>query len=164
MNARPLNDKIYKKMLGPVLPRAVQDGAEYERVTEILRTLGEVEAERDLSPEEESLVGLLLTLTEAYEEQNQKSSSAGSPLEYLKAAMEHRGIKQVDLLPLLGSSGVTSEILSGKRQISKRQAFLLAEFFHVDVGLFLQDPRTERLGSSHVAEKNESLFSKDQRA
>lgn len=141
MNVRPFDDKTYKKMIGNVLPRAVQDETEYDRLTEILRTLGELEAERDLSPEEEGLVDLLLALTEVYEEKNRKGYAYGSPLEYLKAAMEHRGVKQADLLPLLGSSGVTSEVLSGKRQISKRQAFNLAEFFHVDVGAFLQDPR-----------------------
>ena len=131
----------YKQRIGNILPRAVQDEAEYDRLTEILRTLGEQEAEQGLSPEEEGLVDLLLALTEAYEEKNRKGYSSSSPLDYLKAAMEHKGLKQADMLPLLGSSGVTSEVLSGKRQLSKRQALNLAEFFHVDVGLFLQDPR-----------------------
>jgi HTH-type transcriptional regulator/antitoxin HigA len=51
--------------------------------------------------------------------------------------MEVRSLKQVDLVKVIGSKGVVSEILSGKRAISKLQAKELGAFFHVSPALFI---------------------------
>jgi HTH-type transcriptional regulator/antitoxin HigA len=48
-----------------------------------------------------------------------------------------RGLKQGDLAELLGSKGRVSELINGKRTISKAQAKALAEFFHVSAELFI---------------------------
>ena len=50
--------------------------------------------------------------------------------------LEQRGLSSKDLWPVIGSKGRVSEILSGKRDISKEQAKTLAEFFHVRPDLF----------------------------
>ena len=42
-----------------------------------------------------------------------------------------------DLWKLFGSKGVASEVVNGKRGISKAQAKALAEFFHVSPELFI---------------------------
>ena len=60
-----------------------------------------------------------------------------APHEALKALMEERGLRHRDIWPVLGNKGVASEILNGKRSISKAQAKKLAEFFHVPVELFI---------------------------
>jgi HTH-type transcriptional regulator/antitoxin HigA len=51
--------------------------------------------------------------------------------------LEQRGLKPSELWPVLGSKGRVSEILAGKRSISKDQAKKLAAFFHVGVGVFI---------------------------
>ena len=51
--------------------------------------------------------------------------------------MEDRGLRQRDLVPAFGSSSGVSDVLSGKREISKQQARKLAEFFSVPAGLFI---------------------------
>jgi HTH-type transcriptional regulator/antitoxin HigA len=51
--------------------------------------------------------------------------------------MEQRSLTHKDVWRLFGSKGVASEVLNGKRAISKAHARSLAEFFHVDAGLFL---------------------------
>jgi HTH-type transcriptional regulator/antitoxin HigA len=51
--------------------------------------------------------------------------------------MEQRGLEPHDLWPVLGSKSRVSEILNGKREISKAQARKLAEFFHISVDLFI---------------------------
>lgn len=51
--------------------------------------------------------------------------------------LERRGLSAKDLWPVIGSKGRVSEILSGKREISKEQARMLAEFFGVRMVLFL---------------------------
>jgi HTH-type transcriptional regulator / antitoxin HigA len=48
-----------------------------------------------------------------------------------------RELKQKDLVPVFGSQGVASEVLNGKRSISKAQAKALGDFFHVSPALFL---------------------------
>ena len=51
--------------------------------------------------------------------------------------MEARNLTQKDLCKICGSKGVASEFFHGKRSISKTQAKKLAEFFHVNAGLFI---------------------------
>ncbi len=60
-----------------------------------------------------------------------------TPQQVLLHLMEANGIKQENLIGVIGSRGVVSEVVNGKRNISKAQAKALAEFFSVDVGLFI---------------------------
>jgi len=50
--------------------------------------------------------------------------------------MDEHGLKQKDLSEI-GSQGVVSELLSGKREINARQAKLLGQRFHVSPAVFL---------------------------
>jgi HTH-type transcriptional regulator/antitoxin HigA len=50
--------------------------------------------------------------------------------------MEEQGLKQADL-PEIGSQGVVSEILSGKRKLNLRQVRLLSERFTVSPAVFI---------------------------
>ena len=59
--------------------------------------------------------------------------------------MAARGLKQGDLAPLLGSKGRVSEVINGKRSISKAQAKTLADFFHVSAELFIYKTPHEAL-------------------
>ena len=59
------------------------------------------------------------------------------PVEALGVLMENRKLRQLDLIPVLGASSVISDILNGKRSISKTHARKPAEFFHVPVSLFI---------------------------
>jgi HTH-type transcriptional regulator/antitoxin HigA len=51
--------------------------------------------------------------------------------------MESRGAKQSHLWEVFGSKGIASEVMSGKRGISKTHAKALANHFHVPVDLFI---------------------------
>jgi HTH-type transcriptional regulator / antitoxin HigA len=51
--------------------------------------------------------------------------------------MEAQNLKQEDLVGIIGSRGVVSEVINGKRNISKAQAKSLAHYFNVDVALFI---------------------------
>jgi HTH-type transcriptional regulator / antitoxin HigA len=48
-----------------------------------------------------------------------------------------RGLKHKDIWPVLGNKATATEVLSGRRSISKTQAKRLAEFFRVPIDLFL---------------------------
>jgi HTH-type transcriptional regulator/antitoxin HigA len=51
--------------------------------------------------------------------------------------MEHRGVSQADIARIIGSRSIASEILSGKREISKTTAKKLAEHLRAPAGLFI---------------------------
>jgi HTH-type transcriptional regulator/antitoxin HigA len=77
-------------------------------------------------------------LIEIYEEARFQPGSASTPVSVLKTLMEARGLIQADLVRVgIGSSGIVSEMINGKRQISKEQAKKLAVFFAVSADLFI---------------------------
>jgi len=82
-----------------------------------------------------SLMETIGSLIEAYESQNYPDIG-GDPINALKTLMEEHGLKQSDL-PEIGSQGVVSEIMSGKRKINIRQLKLLSERFKVSPGVFV---------------------------
>ena len=57
--------------------------------------------------------------------------------EILQHIMEPSGTRQADLVGVLGSSGVVSEIVNGKRTIIKAPAKILGEMFKVSPSLFI---------------------------
>jgi len=128
-----LNEKAYRQLLGRTLPHVIRTDEECERLTNELERLDERER---LSPEESELAELLTVLIDQYEERRHPIRKA-SPRQTLKHLMEARNLKQKDLWKLFGSKGITSEVFHGKRSISKAQARKLAEFFRVNVELFI---------------------------
>jgi HTH-type transcriptional regulator / antitoxin HigA len=59
-----------------------------------------------------------------------------TPVEVLQFLMEQHQLKQSDL-PEIGTQGVVSEILSGRRHLNVRQIQALAARFGVDAGVFV---------------------------
>lgn len=91
---------------------------------------------KNRTPEERALHKLLVTLIEAYESQNYPMEQA-APHEILQHIMESSGTRQADLVGIIGSSGVVSEVVNGKRSISKAQAKALGDYFKVSPTLFI---------------------------
>ena len=81
-----------------------------------------------------SLLDTLGTLIHAYEEENYPIPSA-TGAEVLRYMMDEHGLTQSDL-PEIGSQGVVSEILNGKRELNIRQVRALAERFGVSAAVF----------------------------
>jgi len=79
---------------------------------------------------------LLVLLIEAFEDALY-SLEGSTPDSRLRSLMEEHGLRQRDLLEVFGSRGIASEVVSGKRAISKTQAKSLAARFHVPADLFL---------------------------
>ncbi len=82
-----------------------------------------------------SLLDTLATIIHAYEEEHYPiPTSTGADV--LRFLMEEHGLTQSDL-PEMGSQGVVSEILSGKRELNIRQIRALAERFKVSTAVFV---------------------------
>jgi HTH-type transcriptional regulator/antitoxin HigA len=129
-----LNQEEYAKLLLETLPRVIATEQEYQRVLQEvsrLMTLGET-----MTVEQAEVLELLAILIEEYEDKYYQMKAA-TPQEILKELMQARDLKQKDLVEIFGSKGITSEVINGKRSVSKNQAKALGEFFHVSPVLFL---------------------------
>jgi HTH-type transcriptional regulator/antitoxin HigA len=89
-----------------------------------------------ISPEEGRLLKLLAMLLEEYEDRN-ISLPRFRPDKMLRHLLAEKELRRSDLGPVIGSKSRVSEIITGKRSISKSQAKKLAAFFHVPVELFI---------------------------
>ena len=135
MSVATLNTHRYKALLTSVVPVAIQTEAEYERMLAAAGKLMEV-PENKMTEEQGRLLSLLAILIENYEDEHYPVPKSATH-EMVAFLLEQRGLKANALWPVIGSKGRVSEILAGKRSVSKAQAKKLAEFFHVGVDLFL---------------------------
>jgi HTH-type transcriptional regulator/antitoxin HigA len=133
--ARSLNPRLYARLLAQRLPTVVRTEKENE---EMLAAIWELmrKGEDNLSAEELALLELMSVLVERFEEEHYPIPDS-PPHRILQHLMESRNTKQADLVPILGGRGRVSELVNGKRAISKAQAKALAAFFHISAEVFL---------------------------
>jgi HTH-type transcriptional regulator/antitoxin HigA len=119
--------------LGLGAPIASQ--AEYERAMAEVDQLVDATDGQDSHP----LWGLIAVAGDrirAYEARVHPWPDASSPSTVLASLMQEHGLRQTDL-PEIGSQGVVSEVLAGKRQLNTRQVASLAKRFAVSAEVFL---------------------------
>ncbi|MFN3323399.1 MAG: type II toxin-antitoxin system HigA family antitoxin [Bryobacteraceae bacterium] len=133
--AEELDLKRYGRLLAKAVPRVIRTEGENERALAIVESLME-KGEKNLTPEEDELLDLLVDLIHDFEEKAYPIPKS-EPHKMVAFLLEQRGLAPKDLWPVLGSKSRVSEILAGKRSISKDQARKLAEFFHVGADLFI---------------------------
>jgi HTH-type transcriptional regulator / antitoxin HigA len=124
----------YSNLLAEIAPKAIETEDEYDRLLVIAERLTFA---KNSTPEERILYKLLVTLIEVYEAENYPIES--EPHEILQHIMESSGTRQADLVGIIGSSGVVSEVVNGKRSISKAQAKALGDYFKVSPIAFLSN-------------------------
>lgn len=122
----------YWTVVSPYL--SVHNEADYERAVEQMNELIDLVGTDETHPMYEFL-DTLGTLVRAYEEAHAPMPSVDGA-EALQYLMEEHGLRQSDL-PEIGSQGVVSEILNGKRELNVRQIRALAERFGVDTAVFI---------------------------
>jgi HTH-type transcriptional regulator/antitoxin HigA len=130
------NAKIYGKLLAETLPGIIETDGEYERIEGIFNDLIN-KSEDNMSPEETRLFALLANLMEDYEKRTLPLLEKSSEVEMLRFLMRENNLKQMDLIDVFGTQSIVSEILNGKRSISKTHARRLAKRFSVSADLFI---------------------------
>lgn len=128
------NPKKYGELLVGVLPQAIETEEELDRMMKVIDKL--LSKGDHISPEEEKLLVLVSDIVEKYEDEHYPIPDS-PPHEVLKFLMEQNDLKQSDLLHVFGSSGVASEVVNGKRAISKAQAKALAKHFNISAEVFI---------------------------
>ena len=127
-----INRKVYGDLLAQHQPKAIETEAENEAAILLAESL----EHRQRTPEENALLELLIILIEKFEETSYPLPNLESD-RMLLHLMEARNMKQEELVGAIGSRGVVSEIVNGKRSISKAQAKVLGKLFHVSPSLFI---------------------------
>jgi HTH-type transcriptional regulator / antitoxin HigA len=128
--AKRINKRKYGALLADALPAVIKTEEENERML-ALADKGE-----NRTPEEDQLFELVTRLIEDFEEEHYPIPDA-PPHRILRFLMEQNDLRQSDLLPIFGSRGYVSDVVNGKRAISKAHAKALGEMFHVSPDVFI---------------------------
>ncbi len=135
MNSRNIvrlkNPESYAPML------AIRNAREYDAAVEKLNALLDEIGDNPKDPRYR-LIDTLSILVEAYDDEHYPIPDV-SGLEMLKFLMEQHGLSQGDI-PEIGSQGVVSEILRGKRKLNVRQIAALSQRFRLPPSAFFPDP------------------------
>lgn len=121
--------------LSSVVPlHAIRTDADYEKAVAALNRLLDAGAANENHPLAD-LVNTLGSLIGEYDDVHYPVQEV-SPLAMLRFLMSENSLAQSDL-PEIGSQGVVSEILNGKRDLNVRQIKALSGRFHVPPGVFV---------------------------
>ncbi|HMT08637.1 MAG TPA: hypothetical protein PKA82_11585 [Pyrinomonadaceae bacterium] len=128
--------RAYADLLVEVLPGVIRNEKENEQALAFVGRLMK-KGESGRSPEEERLLDLLVTLIEDFEEEAYPMGDVSNPQVALRELMREHELKQTDMLDIFGSQGVVSQVLNGKREISKSQARRLSQRFRLPIDVFI---------------------------
>ncbi|MGO9602937.1 MAG: helix-turn-helix domain-containing protein [Candidatus Binataceae bacterium] len=120
---------------------AIRTEREYEAAVARLNVLVDEIGDNPKNPRYR-LIETLSVLVEAYDREHHRLPEA-SGIEVLRFLMEEHGLTQKDL-PEIGSQGVVSEVLAGRRSLNVRQIQALAARFGVEPGAFLSGGGSSR--------------------
>ena len=126
-----VDPKKYARLANRIVVKAIETDRMVAAVEQLID-----KGEGRLCPEESALLETMAILVQAYDDRHHPLPSV-APNEMLAYLVETSGRTAKDLLPVLGTRGRVSEVLSGKRSISKAQAKKLASVFKVAVDLFI---------------------------
>lgn len=112
----------------------IRDDAHHAQMTQILDSLLKEAGSDEAHPAME-LIDIVGDLIADYEHRHHPLEET-TGLEALKFLMEQHDLKQGDL-PEIGSQGVVSEILAGKRELNIRQVRALSKRFNVSPATFV---------------------------
>ena len=130
-----VNRQKYVRLANRIVVKAIETEEEYDRMVAAVEQLMN-KGEENQSAEESALLETLAILIQAYDDRHHPLPET-PPSEMLAYLMESSGRATKDLLPIFGTRGRLSEVLNGKRAISKEQAKKLAAFFKVSAELFI---------------------------
>jgi HTH-type transcriptional regulator / antitoxin HigA len=119
----------------PLVP--IKDDAHLDEAHEIAQCL--MLREEPVATDEAEYLEVLLDEIAKYESKHHALKFADlAPHELLQSFMKDHGLKQVAVQDILGvSSGVMSELVSGKRELTKEHCVKLGQYFKVTPALFL---------------------------
>ena len=139
------NADKYAELLARIRPTVIGSDEEHDRLLTVAEEL--MDRGPSLTAEEHKLLELLVVLIRVFEEQVEAAEDEDddngraeppAPHETLQRLMQSRGWDAAMLSDVFGNPMRVSEVLAGKREISKGQAKELAKLFKTPFKLFLE--------------------------
>lgn len=123
----------YSALCTRVPLKPIHNDKEYDHAVSVLNQLMDAGAGEETHPLDD-LLALLGELIGTYEDARLRDDHS-TPADILRFLMEQHGLTQ-SALPEIGSQGVISELLAGKRSLNLRQIRALADRFGVSPAVF----------------------------
>ena len=123
----------YPRLLSETQPEVVHNETLNERFINALRKLDD--RWDSLSTEEKKLHELLVLLIQDFERRTYKIHAA-TPIEVIEELMAANDLKSKDLIGIIATESVVSEVLSGKRRLTVDHIKRLSERFSVSPAVF----------------------------
>jgi HTH-type transcriptional regulator/antitoxin HigA len=124
----------YTALLRKIPPKVIRTEEENEAYTQILYDLDR--RSKALTSAEREFAELLTLLIEDFEEKNYSLPSSAKPAGVVRFLLDQHGLKQKDLVDIFGTPSIVSEVLSGKRDLTKDHIARLSRRFHVSPEAF----------------------------
>lgn len=126
------NPESYGQLLAKYQPKAITTESENEQAIALAQ---ELEHRTNRTLEEDTLLELLVTLIEKFED-TYYPIPQGTPHSMLLHLMEAQNWSPKELVGVIGSEEIVLKIINGEVPIDKSQAQALAKLFQVDESLF----------------------------
>lgn len=123
----------YRTLMSKIEPKVIHSEEQNERYIGVLE---ELDFRWDsLTASEREMHELLLLLVQEFEARNYSLRTA-TPVEALRELMEANGLRQKDLVGVFETASVASEVLNGRRELTKDHIKRLSQRFNVSPELF----------------------------
>ena len=122
----------YGHLLSETQPEVIQGEAENQKYIEKLEQLT---GQAKVTPAEEKLIALLTVLIEEFENKHYPVPESG-PLDIVRHLMDVHELRQKDLTDIFGTESIVSDVLNGKRDLTKEHIRRLSSRFHVSPAVF----------------------------
>src|ERR1035441_10577148 len=99
MGVTALNPAKYGRLCAAVVPKVIETDGEFDRLVEVMESL---DRKPDATPEEAALRDLLEKLIKDYDDSHYSLPDV-PPHKMIAFLMEHRRLRQADLLPIFGT-------------------------------------------------------------
>jgi HTH-type transcriptional regulator/antitoxin HigA len=132
MSSAVMEDMEYKNLLSETGPEVIRTE---EQNRDFLAVLEGLAAKEQVSEAESRMIELLTLLIEDYEKRESPVPQAG-PLDIVRHLMEAHGLRQKDLTEEFGTESIVSDVLNGKRELTKDHIRRLSARFGVSPAVF----------------------------
>jgi HTH-type transcriptional regulator/antitoxin HigA len=129
MNALAAN---YAALLSETRPQVIRDERQNQAYVRLLEKLT---SKKSVTRAEEKLIELLAVLIEDFEAKHFRVPEA-TPVAIIRHLMEAHGLRQKDLVSIFGTESIASEVLHGKRELTKEHIKRLSARFGVSPAVF----------------------------
>jgi len=122
----------YGALLAEKIPKMIRSQEQNRLYAQMLEQLLH---KAELTPAERKLAELLAVLIEDFESKHYELDAANS-MDVIRHLMEENGLRQKDLTDVFGTESIVSEVLNGKRQLTKEHIQRLSQRFGVSPAAF----------------------------